>query len=620
MKNNLLKLLVFGSFTFLLGQNTPSINGSLKTAKMLERKGDIDGAIAIYADIIQKIPNHQRAVKDLKSLYKNNKRYNEGIQFLKEQLVLFPNDIQTYSQLGEFYYLNDKLSHAKSIWKTSTEIFQDNRSYYRIMISLFNRYSLDQELLSLMETGRNKFGKSFMAYEAGVYYQSRRVYDKSLDQFILHLTNKPRQNVIIHRRILQMSDEEDAIDIIEKKLIAASKENPKLILNLLSEFYFKQQYYEKAYQVKAELSKLGNIDSNDWLKFANDLRSEMQYDLSIKSYNFIMSQNLNSKYIGKALLGLAQTFEDQIVPINESYLIPYFFDNNIFFEDPFQVYSKISPNHLESCLALYDSLLVSLPTSPLLAEAYFRLGEIQFKILQDFDQAYKLLNKAIQSKPDKKLKLKILLRTADIHLAKGESQKALDFLQRQLEQNPLPAIEQKKILIHFLADEPDSTLKIVQKSFFAMSPVDPSFNDLMELKNIITQYIENDPTSILSFKHFLRAEWYLRQRKIGDAIKELEFLVTNDSTATIVPIAILRQSLLHYRLKEYDQAISLALSLNDTHMADRGIILAGQIYETKFLDSDKAMAHYMRILDEFPNSIFVEPIRFHIRSMQKTES
>ena len=87
-----------------------------------------------------------------------------------------------------------------------------------------------------------------------------------------------------------------------------------------------------------------------------------------------------------------------------------------------------------------------------MAEAYFRLGEIQFKILQDFDQAYKLLNKAIQSKPDKKLKLKILLRTADIHLAKGESQKALDFLQRQLEQNPLPAIEQKKILIHFLAD------------------------------------------------------------------------------------------------------------------------------------------------------------------------
>ena len=153
-----------------------------------------------------------------------------------------------------------------------------------------------------------------------------------------------------------------------------------------------------------------------------------------------------------------------------------------------------------------------------------------------------------------------------------------------------------------------------------MSPVDPSFNDLMELKNIITQYIENDPTSILSFKHFLKAEWYLRQRKIGDAIKELEFLVTNDSTAAIVPIAILRQSLLHYRLKEYDEAISLALSLNDTHMADRGIILAGQIYETKFLDSDKAMAHYMRILDEFPNSIFVEPIRFHIRSMQKTES
>ncbi|GIS53859.1 hypothetical protein Ct9H90mP29_09010 [bacterium] len=49
-------------------------------------------------------------------------------------------------------------------------------------------------------------------------------------------------------------------------------------------------------------------------------------------------------------MGLAQTFEDQIVPANEQDLIPYFFDNNIFFEDPFQIYSSISRDHLSSSL------------------------------------------------------------------------------------------------------------------------------------------------------------------------------------------------------------------------------------------------------------------------------
>ena len=97
-------------------------------------------------------------------------------------------------------------------------------------------------------------------------------------------------------------------------------------------------------------------------------------------------------------------------------------------------------------------------------------------------------------------------------------------------------------------------------------------------------------------------------------------MVQEDSTATIAPLAILRQGILQFRLNEFDQALALAMSLDGTHLADRGIILAGQIYETKFLDSDKAMPQYMRILDEFPGSIFSEPIRFHIRSMQKTES
>jgi predicted negative regulator of RcsB-dependent stress response len=301
-------------------------------------------------------------------------------------------------------------------------------------------------------------------------------------------------------------------------------------------------------------------------------------------------------------------------------LIPYFFDNNLFFEDPFQLNSSISPEHLESSLALYDSLLISLPKSPLLAEAYFRLGEIKYRILQDFDQAYALLHKAMQNKPDKKLRLKITLRIADVLMAKGQAKEAMGFLERQLKRNYLPAIEQKKILVHFLTDEPDSTLKIVQSSFLSLRPVDPSFNDLMELKNILTQYYENDSSGKLAFLHFIKAEWYLRQRKIGDAIKEFQYLAEEMPGAKIIPLANLRKGLLHYRLKEYDKALVLALALDGTPLADRGIILAGQLYETKILDMEKAMEQYMRILDEFPGSIFSEPIRYHIRTLQQTES
>jgi tetratricopeptide (TPR) repeat protein len=604
----------------LLGQNNVPINASLKTAKMLERKGDLDGAIAVYEAVLLKDPKNYRTIRDLKSLFKKNRRFNDGIQFIRGRLVNSPNDIQLYSELGEFHFLNDQQIEAKIVWAAGIEKFKNNRSYYRIMVSLYGRYGLDNELISLLKKGRDIFGKSFMAYEAGIYYQTRRVYDKAMDQFILHLVHNSKQNGTIQRRILLMSDDEDAVPIIENNLKTASQENPIIILNVLSEFYFKQQKYDLAFSVKKQLTELRNPNVIEWLKFANDCRKENQYDISINAYNYILGLKLNSNFAGKALLGLAQTFEDQIIPVNDSHIIPYFFDNNLFFENPFQVNSIISPEYLESSISLYDSLLVSLPKSPLLAEAYFRLGEIKYRILQDFDQAYELLHKAIQNKPDKKLRLKITLRIADVLMAKGKSEDALVFLEFQLKQHSVPEIEQKMILIHFLTNDPDSTIDIVQSSFMALNPIDPSFNDLMELKNILTQYYDNDPISKSAFLHFLKSEWYLRQRKIGDSIKELQFLLEEMSDAKIVPLAILRKSLLHFQLREYDEAIKLALSLGGTPLGDRGIILAGEIFETKFMDMEKSLEQYMRILDEFPNSIFSEPIRYHIRTLQQSES
>ena len=45
-----------------------------------------------------------------------------------------------------------------------------------------------------------------------------------------------------------------------------------------------------------------------------------------------------------------------------------------------------------------------------------------------------------------------------------------------------------------------------------------------------------------------------------------------------------------------------------------------QIYEKKIFDLDKALKQYMRILDEYPSSIFSEPIRYHIRDIKQLES
>ena len=96
-----------------------------------------------------------------------------------------------------------------------------------------------------MNSGRNQFGKSFLSYELGTYYQSKGDFDKAMDQFLINLLNDSHQNTIIERRILMMSDDEASLTIIEKKLLDYWEKDPNIILHLLSEFYFKQQGTEK---------------------------------------------------------------------------------------------------------------------------------------------------------------------------------------------------------------------------------------------------------------------------------------------------------------------------------------------------------------------------------------
>ena len=606
MNNKYLYILIFflTGYSLLPAQNRRNINAALKTAQMLEQKGDVDGALAIYSDLYIKYSKNHTVIRQLRTLYRKHKKYKEGIVFLRTQIKNQPNDIHAYIELGEFYFLNDEIKEAKSVWAEGINQFKNNRSYYRMMVSIYGRYNLDNELDRLLIIGRKNFGPTFLTYEAGTFYQSRQMYHKAMNEYLLNLKMNSQRIGMIQRNILNMSDDRDAVEIILDKMGKAAAGKPKILLPILADLHFKQQNYIDAITTYKTWTATGSWNENKWLTFAKDLRKEREYVVAIDAYNFILKQTHNSETVGKALLGLAKTFEDQVIPIYKSNLIPYFFDQNLFFEDTFQVNTSISPVHLENSLEIYDSLLYSLPGSSLLAETYFRLGEIQYRILQDFDRALELFQSALEKNPDNLLNQKIMIRITDVLIAQGKSKNALKLLNDGLKNQGLKALRQKRILVHFLTGDPDSTLILIDSELNTIPPAAPSFNDLMELKDILTQYYHKDqPEEQKLFKHFLRAELLIRQRKTSEAIEELQFLIEQNPEATISSLAILRQALLYQRIQRYEDALRLANSLGETDMADRGIILSGQIYELHLGQTEKALVSYMKYLQNLSDTI-----------------
>ncbi len=591
-------------------------NSSVKTAKFLEKQGNIDGSIALYKEILSKNPNHKASIRNLKNLFMSYRKYEDGINFYKGRMESKIDDHKDYVDLGEFYYLDGQYDRARKTWKMGMKKFINNRTYYRSMFSVYSKYGLNTDVNLLLEIGRKRFGASFLTYESGVYYQAIKAYDLAMDQFVLNLVHNSRQIGLIERRVLVMSDDEDALPIIEQKLLNASRNYPAKTLDVLSQFYFKQQKYKESYIKKKELNNYIVFDPNEWLVTADNFREEGQYKIAIDTYNYIMTFEISSFLKGKALLGLAQAFEDQIMPSNEINIIPYFFGKNIFFEDPFQVHSNISKSHLSKSIAIYDSMLISLDKSPLKAEAHFKLGEIQYRILQDFDQAYILYNRSLQSNPNKLLKTKVILRIIDVLIARGQKEEAKSFIARQLRKSPSKELKLKNIYFSFLTEKASQTLTLIDSFKFDLTPIDPEFNDLIELNNMIIEYFDEEEDSENAFVHYQKSEYLLKQKKIGDAIEELIYIKNTLLNQKIGPLIDLRLAILYYRLKDFDNALKVASLLEDTRFADIGIIFMAEIFEKSLSNPEKAKSFYMRILDEYPSSIYAEPVRYHIRELQ----
>ena len=104
-------------------QNYAPVNSSIKTAKFLEKQGNIDGSIAIYREILNKNPNHKASIRNLKNLFIGHRKYEEGIKFYKERLENKINDHKDYADLGEFYYLNGQNSEANKTWEIGMKKF-----------------------------------------------------------------------------------------------------------------------------------------------------------------------------------------------------------------------------------------------------------------------------------------------------------------------------------------------------------------------------------------------------------------------------------------------------------------------------------------------------------------
>ena len=602
------------SFSF-----SQSNSGALRTAQLMEKRGETESAVSIYSDILKKDHN-QKAYINLKKIYSRLEQYNELASLIIIYKKRFPQKIEPYLDLGETYWKLKEETLARKEWSLAEEVFGTNIDIYKKFFYLFTNLGLSDDVQSIILRTRKKFNDpSILSMEIANYHYSRKSFKIAVIEYLNYLSSHPVQIKMITNRILLISDDRDAHEIIVNALNSSIKVNDMLYRPLLADFYFKTQHFDKAFSQHKALKFSTEKDINRWLEFANGLRIESQYDMAVSAYKTILGETNvqnSTKAVGQALLGLGKTFEDNIIP-SEGQVLSFvsFFGDNLFFEDPFYHKQNISVRSLDTAFELYDSLLTTMPSSFFSTSAYHRLGEIQFRLLNDFDGALKSYRAALKSATKSKLRQNIQLRIGEMYLSKGDLDEAHRYFGKLKKRGA--KFQYRFILTQLFSGKIDTAFSLLEQTIENSKPISPDFNDLLELRNFISQHFhDGTDTDKHAFELFIFGEFYLRQKKLSESAASYAFIQENYPSASISDVSILREALIRLKLNQLPEAEILAEQLTKTKLVDKGWTLLGEIQEKFKGNPEEALSFYYKVLEECPESYLTEPVRLHIRKLK----
>lgn len=603
----------------------PSIGrGALQNALLMERKGDIEEAKNVYITILELKPKNRQAYTQLKNIYKRLGDYTPAIELINNWLLHSPHDLQQRVELGELYYINGQENEATEIWKQFIIQHGQNPSTYRMLIHTYSRMGLSDKMLETVLMARKRFNdRAFMSLDLGNYYQSRQRVDKAVSELLIYLETNPKQFKMVNKKILMMCDDKENVNIIEHHLNNYMDNSPAIVHNLLSSLYFKTGRYRQSLDHQFLINDSMDMRLDRLIYFANSLRKERQFDLAVLTYQTILTDLrsspifVDSKKLGNVLLGLGHVYEDQIQPhiFNNSLILSEI--NNAFFNSQFNLKTTISTESLEQALGMYNTILIDLQSTTFSPQAHFRLGEIQFKILQDIDGARDAYTTALSMNPNQNLAFKIHSSLMDILIAEGKIEEGKVYLQNlpiSLKNKYKNEIAVKFIQMGLYSGEIDSTLAILDNMLSNMTPTDNQFNDFMELQSIInSHYTDVDANSRHAFQQYLFGELLLKQNNLSEAASIFSAIRKNQNFVTISGIASTREIVTQLQLNQFDEAMKSLNWLIHSETGDKGLVLAGEIFQYIRNDQQKALDYYEQFLQKYPHSFLYEPVRQRVR-------
>ncbi|MFA4838436.1 MAG: tetratricopeptide repeat protein [Candidatus Neomarinimicrobiota bacterium] len=594
-------------------------------AQRLELQGQTDQALEIYRFLVDSQPENYSYYSRYTNLLFQKGNFPEAERVIRRFLSINSNFESVAVDLGRLYFAGGDTAQAFAYWKECLNRFNHSLSIYQTLFNVLVGVRQYERAENLVYDARIYHRKpDLFSLELANYFMMRGEYAKATQEYLLNGRANPRNYRLTGNQLIKIPNEPALADVIDSLMVTEIKRSPTVadLHRIRADINFKFKRFESARQEVLLVESLTGFKGNAILDFANDLVNDREYQEAEKCYAEIIQRREFQPIAPKALLGLADAVEKSVLTRQSANPLNYFFPGNVFFKTEFVQNVTDDELHLQSAFSIYDSLIVAMPKSAYSAQALFRLAELRFLVMRDFDGANLLYEQAMAISRDARIAEQCRLRTGDILLAKGDPASALVIFKREAERNEGSEFEKsarvRGMLSLFLSGEIESVLKMKNDVLGLLGAKHELFNDVLELMNFTDEnYTKSSESEKVLFRRFVAGELFVRQNKLSEAENVYRFLLLDCAGAPIestVRFRLLQMKLMFRPVMDCGEIAAPLIDMPNDYSDETAFMLA-EISEMRDRQQADAIKWYELILEKFPESLYCEQARSRLREI-----
>ena len=572
----------------------------LRQASSLQKNGLTSEAYQMYYNLFLDFPDSYETYEPLKKILVNENNLKELDKITSQYLDSNNNSIATMVQVFDVLMILDEKNKIDFIFNNLINQFPKNKnSTKKVLKKLLNQNKIN-DAINIINKIRIK-ENDFFALELGMHYSITMEIEKSLEQFFLYLNNNPKQKDFVFNRVLALPDIDFVVEKIKTYLIENDNQNAKL---LLSKIEFKQKNYIIAYDLISEYK-----EEEYYIKFVEDLIRVEEFELAEKVIQDIFNNNFSAQNLEKTIFLLAQLFEDMLISQDNQLYLVNNIKNNDLLDSPFKKIDENKSILLDKAINIYDSLRINTKQ----IKPLYHLAEINYKILGDLDGANKLYNQ-ILTKGYNQYYLLSIEKNIDIMISKGELEKALEYINNQINANTKEEIKNilkiKETQILFYLHDIDKLNEKITEILKVIDKNNPYYNDILKIKYDVLLLSDN-----IHFKKYTTAMHKVFQNKRIEAINILNTIYNSDDNLINNKIK-LDCAYLNFEQGNFIKSIEILELIDlDYPYNEEATIFKAEIYDYVLNNKSKAAEIYLSFLDNYQTSIYYESVRFRLRQL-----